>query len=145
MGTIAPNRGGVVLIVDDDEDSRAILRSILEAERYFVLEACDGQDALDILRSDAAPAIALLVLDLLMPCMSGWELLEVIRREPVLSRIPVLVTSGVPVQGDASGIGATTHCLRKPFAEHAFLMAVRAATSSRRFAQLSSDGVRLPR
>jgi CheY-like chemotaxis protein len=131
MGSVDANRGSVVLIVDDDEDSRGVLRNILERERYFVLEANNGRDALDILQSEAVPAISLLVLDLLMPCMSGWELLDVIRRDPALSRIPVVVTSGIPVQGDASGIGATLHCLRKPFDLTAFLAAVSDARGSR--------------
>src|SRR5689334_1771194 len=115
MGTVHPNRGGVILIVDDDDDGRALLRDVLEGDRWFVLEARDGRDALNILRSDAGSAIDLITLDLLMPCMSGWELLEVMRRDPALSLIPILVTSGVPVQGDASGIGATLPWLRKPF------------------------------
>ena len=125
MGSVEPNRGGVVLIVDDDDDSRALMRSVLERERWFVLEARDGRDALDILRSEAGSAIDLLTLDLLMPCMSGWELLDVMRRDPALSLIPVLVTSGMPVQGDASGIGATLPWVRKPFEHTVFLAAIR--------------------
>jgi CheY-like chemotaxis protein len=127
MGSVNPNRGGVVLIVDDDDDSRALLRNVLELERWFVLEAADGRDALEILRSEAASSIDLITLDLLMPCMSGWELLEVMRSDPALSLIPVLVTSGVPVHGDASGIGATLQWVRKPFAQSALLAAVREA------------------
>lgn len=132
MGSVDPDRGGVVLIVDDDDDSRALLRSVLERERWFVLEARDGRDALEILRSEAASSIDLITLDLLMPCMSGWELLEVMRRDPALSLIPLVVTSGVPVQGDASGIGATLPWVRKPFAQSAMLAAIREAQEHQR-------------
>lgn len=127
MGSVDPDRSGVVLIIDDDDDSRALLRSVLERERWFVLEARDGREALDILQSEAEAAIDLITLDLLMPSMSGWELLDVIRRDHGLSLIPLLVTSGVPVQGDASGIGATLPWVRKPFEQSAFLAAVREA------------------
>ena len=127
MGSVDPNRSGVVLIIDDDDDSRALLRSVLERERWFVLEARDGREALDILQSEAEAAIDLITLDLLMPSMSGWELLDVIRRDRGLALIPLLVTSGVPVQGDASGIGATLPWVRKPFEQAAFLAAVREA------------------
>ena len=132
MGSVDPNRGGVVLIVDDDDDSRALLRDVLERDRWFVLEARDGSDALDILRSEAGSAIDLVTLDLLMPRMSGWELVDVMRRDPALSLIPILVTSGVPVQGDASGVGATLPCVRKPFEQTAFLEAVREARDPKR-------------
>lgn len=133
MSGVDAKRGGVILIVDDNEDDRALSRNILERERYFILEASDGHDALDILRSEAAPAIALIILDLLMPCMSGWELLDVIRRESIFPAIPILVTSGVPVQGDASGIGATLPWLRKPFDRATLLAAVREAREVQRF------------
>src|ERR1043165_2966855 len=127
MGSADPNRGGVVLIVDDDDDSRALLRSVLERDRWFVIEARDGHDALEILRSEAASAIDLITLDLLMPCMTGWELVEVLRGDPTLATIPLVVMSGVPVQGDASGIGATLPWVRKPFDATALLAAVRGA------------------
>jgi two-component system response regulator ResD len=133
MSGVDAKSGGVILIVDDNEDDRALSRSILERERYFILEANDGYDALDILRSEAAPAINLIILDLLMPCMSGWELLDVIRRETSFPAIPVLVTSGVPVQGDASGIGATLPWLRKPFERATLLAGVREAREAQCF------------
>src|SRR5688500_8781652 len=99
MGTVDPKGRGAVLVVDDDEDIRSELRSVLEYVQYFVLEAEDGTEALDILRAGAAQASRLIVLDLVMPCMSGWELVDLLRRDPSLSRIPVLVMSGTPVHG----------------------------------------------
>jgi CheY-like chemotaxis protein len=132
MGTVDPKSRGAVLVVDDDEDIRSELRSVLEYGQYFVLEAQDGKAALDILRSRAAQAIRLIVLDLVMPSMSGWELVELLRRDPALVHIPVLVMSGMPVHGDASGIGATMSWLRKPFGEDPFLTAVRDAIDSAR-------------
>jgi CheY-like chemotaxis protein len=127
MGIVVPRDRGVVLVVDDDADYRAIVRDILERDRYFVVEAPDGRDALEILRSGAAPAIRLILLDLAMPTMSGWQLVDVLRGDPALSSLPVLVTSGIPLHGDASGIGATIPSLRKPIDEEHLLSAVSAA------------------
>ncbi len=125
MGTVDPMSRGAVLVVDDDEDLRAELRSTLEAEDYLVIEARNGREGLDLLHARVGRAVGLVILDLVMPCMSGWEVVELLRRDPALSHVPVLITSGTPVHGDASGIGATMHWLRKPFDEEHFLDAVR--------------------
>lgn len=124
MGSVDPKSRGAVLVVDDNEDLRALLRDALEFQRYFVLEAEDGKGAFDILRLSDTPLVRVIILDLVMPGMSGWELLEVLRRDPKLSKIPVLVASAVPVHGDASGIGATMSWLRKPFGEDELFRAV---------------------
>jgi two-component system chemotaxis response regulator CheY len=129
MGSVDPKSRGAVLVVDDDEDLRGQLREALEYQHYFVVEAEDGIDALEVLRSNYAPVIRLVILDLVMPFMTGWEFVNVLRRDPALSPIPVVIASGVPVHGDASGIGATMVWLRKPFDEEALLAAVERAMS----------------
>ena len=116
-----------MLVVDDDAGTRAEMRAVLAGEHYVVLEAADGREALDVLRSEGAAETRLILLDLLMPCMSGWELMDVLRSDPKLSRIPILVTSGVPLHGDTSGLAATTFCLRKPFGLPTLLDAVSKA------------------
>jgi CheY-like chemotaxis protein len=131
VGNVIPRERGVILVVDDDADYRTMVRCILEHERYFVLEAGDGSDALDVLRSEAASAIRLIVLDLAMPTMTGWQLVEVLRDDPALSRLPVLVTSAIPVHGDASGIGATMPSLGKPIDANRLLSAVATAMTRR--------------
>ena len=127
MGSVNPKSRGAVLIVDDDEDLRAMLRDALEYRHYVVLEAEDGKGAFDVLRLPDAPPVRLIILDLVMPGMTGWELIETLRRDPKLSQIPILVSSGVPVHGDASGIGATMNWLRKPFGEHELFEAAKNA------------------
>jgi CheY-like chemotaxis protein len=139
MRSVDPKSRGAVLVVDDDADLRTLLREALEYVRYDVLEADDGKGALDILRLDDTPPVRVIVLDLLMPGMSGWELIEMLHRDPKLSQIPVLVMSAVSVHGDSSGIGATMSWLRKPFGEEELFAAVNDAvgSSSRR----EDDGV----
>jgi DNA-binding response OmpR family regulator len=125
MGTTPVSGRCAILIVDDDDDIRAEMRDVFEHEGYSVLEAGDGVYALAVLHSKQAESICALVLDLRMPRMSGWELIETLRSDAALSRIPVVVTSGISVHGDASGIGATMYWLRKPFGGDELLAAVR--------------------
>jgi CheY-like chemotaxis protein len=97
MGTVDPESRGVVLVIEDDQDLRALVRDLLESQRYFVLEADDGKDALYTLRLGEAPAVDLIILDLAMPRLSGWELVDILRDDPKLSKIPVLVHIGATV------------------------------------------------
>jgi two-component system, chemotaxis family, chemotaxis protein CheY len=79
-----------ILVVDDDEVIREALKDVLEEEGYLVETAVDGRDAIARLRSsDAKPSMILL--DLMMPVMNGWEFLDARRLSPELSPIPVTV------------------------------------------------------
>jgi CheY-like chemotaxis protein len=98
-----------VLLVDDDEDIREALRAILEDEGFDVHVAINGKDALDSLRSGLRPNVILL--DLMMPVMSGWQFRSAQRADPVLALIPVVVLSAVHDQPDDLAVHAS---LRKP-------------------------------
>jgi len=96
-GAIGPARP-TVLIVDDEDDFRGLLADALRPEVDRVIEAHSGEEALAILTSMGKrrePDPDLLVIDLLMPRMSGIELLQRLRRSPRWSRLPVLVVTGV--------------------------------------------------
>ena len=77
-----------VLIVEDDVATRTLIRRTLQGEAFDVLEAENGREALDVLET-ATPGIILL--DLMMPEMDGFEFLEALRADPARSRIPVVV------------------------------------------------------
>lgn len=81
-----------VLVVDDQEDARISLTEILEMEGYVVDTAGDGQEALDHLRAGPLPDVMLL--DLMMPGMNGWELRRRQLADPELVTVPVVVVSG---------------------------------------------------
>lgn len=81
-----------LLIVDDAELNRSMLAVILEAE-YYIIEAEDGQKALDVLESQHEE-IAVVLLDLLMPVLDGFAVLEVMKERGWLDKIPVLIISG---------------------------------------------------
>jgi PAS domain S-box-containing protein len=82
-----------VLVVEDNRDTSALLRDLLEAEGYHVDSVATGEAAFRSL--ELAPEIDLLVLDLMLPGMSGYEVIEKLRAEAGLSRIPILVLSAL--------------------------------------------------
>jgi|SRR5882724_11143899 len=82
-----------ILIVDDDSDLRNMLRLALETEGYQASCAANGREALTLLRgSEGRPCLVLL--DIMMPVMNGWDVLEHIVRDRGLRDIPVVVMSG---------------------------------------------------
>ena len=79
-----------VLVVDDDPSIRKLIATFLRRRGYTPIEAKNGREALREMRAGAAQ---LVVLDLMMPDVSGWEVLEERAKDPVLQTIPVVVVS----------------------------------------------------
>ena len=114
----------LVLVVDDDADIRRILREVLEDEGYAVATAGDGREALDQLRALPAPP-SLILLDLMMPVMDGWQFRDVQAKDAALGGIPVIVLSAdAAVQTKASSLGVAGH-LKKPVQLEALLQAIQ--------------------
>ncbi|HEU4731645.1 MAG TPA: response regulator [Kofleriaceae bacterium] len=78
-----------VLIVDDDPDLLEVTSFVIESEGVAVKTAKNGEEALTLLRAGTPPGLVLL--DLMMPVMNGWEFLSEVAKDPVLSTIPVVV------------------------------------------------------
>ncbi len=110
-------RRRTVLVVDDDELVREALSLALELEGYDTVRAADGIDALLALRTGARPDVILL--DLEMPVMPGWEFRERQLADPALADIPVVVVSSSLRQVSAD------RRLRKPFDLDVLLRTVR--------------------
>jgi CheY-like chemotaxis protein len=101
-----------VLVVDDDADIREVVGLVLESYGFFAKSAADGVEALA--RAKEAPHPALILLDLMMPNLSGADVLVALRADPETARIPVVVMSGdVSATSQASALGADA-CLAKP-------------------------------
>ena len=114
---------GYVLVVDDDEALRSAMTEALhEADgAREVVCAGDGDEALEILRERELPVFV--ILDLMMPRVSGWEVLERMDASPVLARVPVIVVTAVGSQGE---LPPNRPALHKPLDPKLFLDLARA-------------------
>ena len=79
-----------VLVVDDDPNIRKLIIAALKRYRYAFSEAGNGKEALALMRSENPDVV---VLDLMMPVASGWDVLQARMSDPNLSRIPVIIVS----------------------------------------------------
>ena len=114
----------LVLIADDDPDLRDILRSILEPEGFRVIEAGDGQKALELIKT-AHPD--LLILDFVMPRLDGPQVCAALRKDLLLRHVPIIMLTGRgEVQDKVHGIEAgADDYLVKPFEPQELLARVR--------------------
>ena len=110
-----------ILIADDQELNRDVLGMILE-EEYEVVYACDGLEAMEVLQKHSGE-ISLVMLDLIMPNMNGFEVLEAMRTDVQLKNIPVIVlTSEKEAELKALQLGAADF-ITKPFELHEVILA----------------------
>jgi CheY-like chemotaxis protein len=113
-----------VLIVDDEPPIRDVMRAMLSFRGYQVVEAVDGEEALERLRT-LPGRIDLVLLDLQMPRMNGWDTMD--KMKQTCPELPVLLLSGgvSDPPGDGSALSRSAGVLRKPFASSELLRAVR--------------------
>jgi PAS domain S-box-containing protein len=98
---VAEGKGELILIVDDEEPLRNLVRDVLSRRSYRVLVAADGREALEAYRT-RGPEIALVILDMTMPGMSGQELFDALRTQNPTVR--VLLCSGYAQEGTAQDV-----------------------------------------
>lgn len=103
--------GKSVLIVEDDDDVRGALATFLEAEGYNVLEASDGAAALQELR---ARSVCLVLLDLWMPGMDGWEFRAEQVKDAALAAVPVIVITADHAAARRVAALGVSGCMTKP-------------------------------
>lgn len=111
-------RESCVLVVDDSLESREVIVEVLETYGYKVVGASSGKEALEYLRQSAPPR--LIITDLMMPVMNGWEFLDAKRKIEHLANVPVVVLSAVPepeVEAD--------HVMLKPVDVERLLAAIK--------------------
>jgi CheY-like chemotaxis protein len=112
-----------ILLVEDTTQLRDSLKKLLEQQGYSVITARDGRAALRKLRSGEPPA--LILLDLRMPGMSGWEFREEQKKQPDVASIPIVVLTAVGhVEERTATLGAVAY-LQKPFTFEQLLETVR--------------------
>jgi len=144
---LVPTRGGpTILLAEDDRDMREMLAGALRHDGYTVIEAADGDDAIEwlglgALEGEPARWPALLVSDIRMPCLSGLDILEGLSL--AMKRLPIVLITGfgdAATHARAAQLGATC-VLDKPFELADFRLAVRAALRNQpRTQSPQSDG-----
>ncbi len=80
--------GQTILVVDDDKEIVRLVRAYLEKAGYQALTAYDGETALHVLRHDR---LDLMVLDLMLPDRDGWDITRLVRSDPTLAPIPIIM------------------------------------------------------
>jgi two-component system, chemotaxis family, chemotaxis protein CheY len=100
-----------VLLAEDDPEIRDLLEDILEEQGYDVIPARTGTQALSFLHANAETPPEFVLLDLMMPIVTGWQVLQEMRNDPRLAQVPVIILSGA-AQDKPQGANAF---LRKPF------------------------------
>jgi CheY-like chemotaxis protein len=116
--SLIAQRYGRVLVVDDDADVRELMQDVLERHGFEVVAVESGAEALGYLAHDTA---SLILLDLEMDDINGWEVLSVLKRHPAFGSFRVVVVSG------ASGtVPKWAGHLRKPFRVEALLKLLEA-------------------
>ncbi len=100
-----------VLVIEDDADVREALRPLLETAGHQVTESVDGAEAMARLRGGLRPSMILL--DLMMPNMDGWQFMDAIRGIPALRDVPIVVVSAYGSAAGVRGAGAADY-VRKP-------------------------------
>lgn len=112
-----------VMIVEDDEDIRNDLAEILKDEGHRVVTVPNGLEAMKYLQAATPPCI--IILDLMMPIMDGWQLRLEMLKSTFLAKIPLVVLSGAgDLQREAAALGAVGY-INKPFKLDVLLNLVR--------------------
>jgi CheY-like chemotaxis protein len=100
-----------VLIVEDDEDLREMMVEMLSIEGFHAVAAGNGREALDCLHHKPRPDVILL--DLMMPVMDGWEFRRQQQADPALAKVPVVVLSALD-DARARALGGTAFFKKPP-------------------------------
>lgn len=104
-----------VLMVEDEQDTADLVKTILEREGFSVLHAKDGRQATTLIETMQTPS--LILLDMVIPYANGFEVLNAIRRHPDWNNVPVLMLSADYFEPDikrAIREGATTYLVKQP-------------------------------
>lgn len=95
-----PGEKSIILVVEDEKESRDTLRELLEFEGYAMQTAVNGQEALATLNS-SGDKICIMLLDLFMPVMNGWQVIEQLKADGRLGATQIVIITSAPYQAPA--------------------------------------------
>ena len=113
-----------ILVVEDQEDLRGVLRTLLTGSGYAMLEAADGETGVARAKSDRPD---LILMDIQMPVLDGYEATRRIKADPDLAATPVIAVSSFAMKGDeekARAVGCD-HYVTKPYSPMQLLRVIR--------------------
>ena len=116
----------LVMIVEDDPDTQEALRDMLAQFDYRTIVASNGQEALDRLRAKGGPRPCIILLDVMMPVMDGWQFRAEQQKDPAIASIPVIFVSADLRAGDAVANAGGVGFIPKPVQVRDLMQAVRA-------------------
>lgn len=111
----------VVCIIDDDEEIIDLVRLILSASGYSVIGSSDGRAAVQLVQREQPDVV---LLDVMMPDVDGWEVLDALRSNPASQHIPVTLLSGAK-HASAASVGGIDAVVDKPFGPKELLEALQ--------------------
>ena len=113
-----------ILVVDDQEDLRGVLRDLLAGSGYTVIEAADGETGVAKAKSDRPD---LILMDIQMPVIDGYEATRRIKGDPSLNPIPIVAVSSFAMKGDEEKARAAgcDHYVTKPYSPLSLLRHIR--------------------
>ena len=119
-----------ILVVEDQEDLRGILRDLLTGSGYAVAEAADGQAGVEMTRSGRPD---LVLMDIQLPLMDGYEATRKIKTDPNLKATPVIAVSSYAMKGDEEKARAAgcDHYVTKPYSPVQLLRIIRGFLSEK--------------
>ena len=114
-----------ILIIEDQEDNRAIMRDLLSTAGYALIEAVDGEEGVKLARSERPD---LILMDIQLPVLDGYEATRRIRAMPDLKSVPIIAVTSYALSGDEAKTreaGCDSY-VAKPFSPRELLAKVRA-------------------
>lgn len=132
---------GVILVVEDNPVNRKLLVATLSAQGYAVRSATNGREALEILRSGSSRAFDVVLLDIMMPKLNGYETLRAIKADQSLRDLPVLMISAIDeIESviECVKMGATDY-LSKPFNAELLRARIESSLSAKRLRDLELE------
>ena len=113
-----------ILIVEDQDDLRGVLRDLLSGSGYAVIEASDGQDGVTKAKSEHPD---LILMDIQLPVLDGYEATRQIKADPTLAKMPIIAVSSFAMKGDEEKArkAGCDHYVTKPYSPLQLLRTIR--------------------